>query len=109
MSVNVAMPKWGLTMKEGKITAWLVKEGDTVRKGQELFEVETEKITNVVESSAGGILFQIVVPAGTVVATGTIVAIITEPGEQAERIEGIQMGEAEEAAPAKAASSGKKA
>ena len=37
------MPKWGLTMKEGKITAWLVKEGDTVPKGQELFEVETEK------------------------------------------------------------------
>ena len=102
------MPKWGLTMKQGKITAWLVREGDTVRKGQELFEVETEKITNVVESSAGGILFQIIVPAGTVVATGTIVAIITQPGKQAERIEGIQMGEPEETAPAKAASSGKK-
>ena len=108
MPVNVAMPKWGLTMKEGKITTWLVKEGDTVHKGQELFEVETEKITNIVESSAGGVLFQIVVPAGAVVATGTIVAIITEPGEQAERIEGIQMGEPEETAPAKAASSGKK-
>ena len=108
MPVNVAMPKWGLTMKEGKITAWLVKEGDSVRKGQELFEVETEKITNVVESSAAGILFQIVVPAGNVVATGTIVAIITEPGEQAERIEGIQMGEPEQAAPAKTASPGKK-
>ena len=102
------MPKWGLTMKEGKITAWLVKEGDTVRKGQELFEVETEKITNVVESTASGTLFQIVVPAGNVVPTGTIVAIITEPGEQAERIEGIQMGESEEAAPAKAVASGKK-
>ena len=102
------MPKWGLTMKEGKITAWLVKEGDTVRKGQELFEVETEKITNVVESTAAGTLFQIVVPAGNVVPTGTIVAIITEPGEQAERIEGIQMGESEEAAPAKAVASGKK-
>ncbi len=108
MSVNVAMPKWGLTMKEGKITTWLVKEGDTVRKGQELFEVETEKITNVVESAASGILFQIVVPAGNVVPTGTIVAIIAEPGEQAERIEGIQMGESEEAAPAKAVASGKK-
>ena len=95
-------------MKEGKITTWLVKEGDTVHKGQELFEVETEKITNIVESSAGGVLFQIVVPAGAVVATGTIVAIITEPGEQAERIEGIRMGEPEEAVPPKAAASGKK-
>jgi len=108
VSSNVAMPKWGLTMKEGKITSWLVKEGDNVQKGQELFEVETEKITNVVESSASGILFQIVVPAGNVVATGTIVAIITEPGEQAERIEGIQMGESEEAAPAQADSAEKK-
>jgi pyruvate dehydrogenase E2 component (dihydrolipoamide acetyltransferase) len=102
------MPKWGLTMKEGKITSWLVKEGDAVQKGQDLFEVETEKITNIVESTATGILFQIVVPAGTVVATGTIVAVITEPGEQAERIKGIQMGEAEEAAPARTAASAKK-
>jgi len=104
VSVNVTMPKWGLTMKEGKITAWLVEEGGTVQKGQELFEVETEKITNVVESSASGILFQIVVPVDTVVATGTIVAVITEPGEQADRIEGIQMGDAEDAAPEKDAS-----
>jgi pyruvate dehydrogenase E2 component (dihydrolipoamide acetyltransferase) len=102
------MPKWGLTMKEGKITTWLANEGDTVQKGQELFEVETEKITNVVESLASGILFQIVVPTGNVVATGTIVAIITEPGEQVERIEGIQMGESEEGAPTQADSTDKK-
>jgi pyruvate dehydrogenase E2 component (dihydrolipoamide acetyltransferase) len=61
--------------------------------------VETEKITNVVEALADGILFQIVVPVGTVVKTGTIVALITEPGEQAERIEGIQVGEAPEGEP----------
>jgi len=93
------MPKWGLTMKEGKIVNWLIKEGDPVKKGQDLFEVETEKITNIVEALADGILFQIVVPVGTVVKTGTIVALITEPGEQAERIEGIQVGEAPEGEP----------
>ncbi|MCF8129082.1 MAG: 2-oxo acid dehydrogenase subunit E2 [Deltaproteobacteria bacterium] len=99
MPVQVAMPKWGLTMKEGKIVNWLIKEGDPVKKGQDLFEVETEKITNIVEALADGILFQIVVPVGTVVKTGTIVALITEPGEQAERIEGIQVGEAPEGEP----------
>ncbi|MBT3257257.1 MAG: 2-oxo acid dehydrogenase subunit E2 [Deltaproteobacteria bacterium] len=99
MSVHVAMPKWGLTMKEGKIVNWLIKEGDPVKKGQDLFEVETEKITNIVEALADGILFQIVVPVGTVVKTGTIVAVIAEEGETAERIEGIQMGEAPEGEP----------
>jgi pyruvate dehydrogenase E2 component (dihydrolipoamide acetyltransferase) len=99
VSVHVAMPKWGLTMKEGKIVSWLIKEGDPVKKGQDLFEVETEKITNIVEALADGILFQIVVPVGTVVKTGTIVAVIAEEGETAERIEGIQMGEAPEGEP----------
>ncbi len=99
MPVNVTMPKWGMTMKEGKITKWFKEEGDSVQKGEELFEVETEKITNKVEAAGGGILYQIVVPAGTTVPVGTIVAVITEPGEQPERIEGVQMGEVVEAAP----------
>ena len=93
MSVNISMPKWGLTMKEGKITKWFKKEGDPVQKGEELFEVETEKITNKVEATGTGILFQIVVPEGTTAPVGAILAIIAEPGEEPERIEGIQMGE----------------
>jgi pyruvate dehydrogenase E2 component (dihydrolipoamide acetyltransferase) len=93
------MPKWGLTMKQGKITKWFKEEGDSVQQGEEIFEVETEKITNKVEAAASGILFQIVVPAGTTVPVGSIVAVIAEPGEQPERIEGLQMGEVVEAAP----------
>jgi pyruvate dehydrogenase E2 component (dihydrolipoamide acetyltransferase) len=85
-------------MKEGKITKWFKKEGEPVQKGEELFEVETEKITNKVESTASGILFQIAVPEGTTVAVGTILAVVAETGEQPERIEGIQMGEVIEAA-----------
>lgn len=92
------MPKWGLTMKQGKITKWFKEEGDSVKQGEELFEVETEKITNKVDAAASGILFQIVVPAGTTVPVGSIVAVIAEPGEQPERIEGVQMGEVVEAA-----------
>jgi pyruvate dehydrogenase E2 component (dihydrolipoamide acetyltransferase) len=56
------MPKWGLTMKEGKLSKWLKSEGDSVKKGEAIFEVETDKITNTVEAVADGVLFQIIVP-----------------------------------------------
>jgi pyruvate dehydrogenase E2 component (dihydrolipoamide acetyltransferase) len=87
VAVNVTMPKWGLTMKEGKITRWFKTEGETIQEGQPFFEVETEKITNTVEAEASGVVFQIVVPAGETVAVGSIVAIIARPGEQPQRIE----------------------
>jgi pyruvate dehydrogenase E2 component (dihydrolipoamide acetyltransferase) len=93
VAVNVTMPKWGLTMKQGKLSKWFKKEGDAIQKGEPLFEVETEKITNKVEAPASGTLFQIVIQQGAVVPVGTILAVIAEPGEQPERIEGMQMGE----------------
>jgi pyruvate dehydrogenase E2 component (dihydrolipoamide acetyltransferase) len=98
------MPKMGMTMKVGKISRWYKNEGDPVEKGEDLFEVETEKITNRIESPGSGLLFQIVVPAGATVPVGTILAIIAQAGEQPERIEGLQAGAVEEVQ-AKAASS----
>jgi pyruvate dehydrogenase E2 component (dihydrolipoamide acetyltransferase) len=92
LSVNATMPKMGMTMKVGKISKWYKNEGDSVKKGEDLFEVETEKITNKIESPGSGILFQIVVPSGSTVPIGTILAVIAEKGEQPERIEGIQAG-----------------
>jgi pyruvate dehydrogenase E2 component (dihydrolipoamide acetyltransferase) len=73
--------------------------GDQVQEGEELFEVETEKITNIVEAPASGILFQIVVPEGATVPVGAIVAVIAEPGEQPELIEGIQVADVTEVVP----------
>ena len=93
MSVNVTMPKMGMTMKVGKVSKWYKHEGDAVEKGENLFEVETEKITNKIESPGTGILFQVVVPEGSTVPVGTILAVIAQAGEQPERIEGIQAGE----------------
>ncbi|MEA3435984.1 MAG: dihydrolipoamide acetyltransferase family protein [Thermodesulfobacteriota bacterium] len=107
MAINITMPKWGLTMKEGKISKWFKQEGDSVEKGEDLFEVETEKITNKVESTASGVLFQIVVTAGQTVPVATIVAIIAESGEQPERVEGIQAGEVVEGKAASPGDAGK--
>lgn len=75
------MPKWGLTMKTGKIARWLVAEGGAVAVGQPLLEVETDKITNVVESPVGGVLLQIVSPQGEVVPVMQVIGIIGESGE----------------------------
>jgi pyruvate dehydrogenase E2 component (dihydrolipoamide acetyltransferase) len=99
VSVTVRMPKLGMTMQTGRVSRWSKNEGDHVEKGEELFEVETEKITNKVESPASGVLFQIVVPEGATVPVGAIVALIAEPGEQLERIEGVSAGDAMEATP----------
>ena len=49
---RLGMPKWGLSMREGKVTDWLVEVGEEVAEGEELFEVETEKIDGAVESPA---------------------------------------------------------
>lgn len=89
MAVNIIMPKWGHTMEEGKITKWLKQEGDTVQKGEELFEVETEKITNTVEAIAGGILFQILVPVGSSARVSAVVAVLAEPGETLEPVKAV--------------------
>ena len=79
MSVNIKMPKWGPTMKVGKITRWFKQEGDSVDQGEDLFEVKTDNITKKVESPTGGVLSQIVIQAGKKVPVKVVVAFLTEP------------------------------
>ena len=81
MAYEMQMPKWGLTMKTGKIARWLVSEGGAVETGQPLLEVETDKITNVVESPASGVLLQIVSPQGEVVPVMQVIGVIGAAGE----------------------------
>ncbi len=82
------MPKLGLTMKTGKVSKWFVAEGAAVKQGDDLFEVETDKITNKVESPADGVLFQIMVQPKQEVAVGAVLGILAEPGETIARVEG---------------------
>src|SRR5207253_3579427 len=81
MAAELVMPKWGLTMQEGLISRWLKQEGDEVAQGEPVLEVETEKMTNLVEAPAAGVLARILFPAGSTVAVTRPIALIAQPGE----------------------------
>lgn len=74
----INIPKWGMTMTEGTITEWLVPEGTSITKGQEILEIETTKVTNAVKSAASGILRRIVLPAGTTAPVGALAGVIAD-------------------------------
>lgn len=81
MAINILMPKLGLTMNEGRITKWFKQEGDTVKKGDSLFEVETDKLTNTIDAKEEGILAKIIVEGGETAPVTTPVAILAGEGE----------------------------
>ena len=82
----ITMPKWGMTMEEGTVTSWLANEGDLVSEGDELVEIETEKIANVVESQACGILMRRLVNEGDTYAVGSLLGIIVDGGTSEQEI-----------------------
>jgi pyruvate dehydrogenase E2 component (dihydrolipoamide acetyltransferase) len=77
---KLGMPKWGLSMTEGRLVGWLVDEGAEVAVGDEVAEVETEKINGVVESPAAGGLRRRVASEGDVVPVGGLLGVIASAG-----------------------------
>lgn len=101
MATAVVMPKMGLSMKTGTIGKWLVNEGDTVKKGDPVAEVMTDKITNKVEATADGVLLKIVAVKGAKLPVLGLMGVIGEAGEDISEV--LASAPAEEAPAAKAA------
>ena len=81
MATEVKLPRLGQGMESGVVVRWLKQEGDRVEKGEPLYELDTEKVTQEVEAEASGVLLKIAVSEGEV-PVGQTVAVIGEEGEQ---------------------------
>ncbi|WP_447511291.1 2-oxo acid dehydrogenase subunit E2 [Acinetobacter geminorum] len=75
---TLEIPKWGLSMEEGTIAQWLIKEGDSFNKGDEICEIETTKIVNVLEAPFAGTLRKILAKDGDTLPVGGLIAVCAE-------------------------------
>ena len=74
--VPILMPKWGLSMKEGTLAAWHISEGATINPGDEIMDVETDKIANVVEAADSGLLRRCVGQEGKVYPVQALLGVL---------------------------------
>src|SRR5579884_906874 len=86
MASEITMPQQSDTMTQGTIVKWLKKEGDAIKTGQIIAEIETDKATMEMEAFESGTLAAILVGEGKSVAVGTVLAVLAKSGEKAEEI-----------------------
>src|SRR2546428_10541148 len=85
MPINILMPALSPTMEKGNLAKWLKKEGETVKAGDVIAEIETDKATMEVEAADEGVLAKIVVPEGTAdVPVNQLIAVLAGEGEDPE-------------------------
>jgi pyruvate dehydrogenase E2 component (dihydrolipoamide acetyltransferase) len=82
MATKIIMPQGGQDITEGLVVRWLKKEGEVLRRGEVICEVETEKAVFEVEAPDDGVLLKIIAPAGTKVPVFAVIAIVGDPGEE---------------------------
>src|SRR5690348_17147362 len=87
MAAEVKVPRLGQGMESGTIVKWLKAEGDEVAKGEPLYELDTDKVTQEVEAEAAGVLLKIAVSEGEV-PVGTTIAFIGQQGESVPDVSG---------------------
>ncbi|MBD9372443.1 pyruvate dehydrogenase complex dihydrolipoamide acetyltransferase [Rhizobium sp. ARZ01] len=104
MPINITMPALSPTMEEGNLSKWLVKEGDKIKSGDVIAEIETDKATMEVEAVDEGTIAKIVVPAGTEgVKVNSLIAVLAADGEDVKAAASAAAGGAAPAAKAEAA------
>ncbi len=111
MATEILMPALSPTMEEGTLAKWLKKEGDEVRSGDIIAEIETDKATMEFEAVDEGILGKILIAEGTAgVKVNTPIAVLVEEGESVDAVSSAKVPEpqepADEAAPAQGGSEG---
>ena len=88
----ITVPKWGMAMEEGTVTGWHLEEGATVAEGDEVLDVESTKIANVIEAKGNGILRRRVAAEGTTLPVGGLLAVIASDDVSDEEIDGFVSG-----------------
>jgi pyruvate dehydrogenase E2 component (dihydrolipoamide acetyltransferase) len=91
VATEIKLPRLGQGMESGTIVKWLKSEGDQVEKGEPLYELDTDKVTQEVEADASGVLLKIAVEEGEV-AVGKTIAVIGEQGEEVAQSPGGDSG-----------------
>jgi len=93
MAETISMPKLGFDMAEGLLVRWVKQVGENINKGDVLAEIETDKATVEVESSASGVILQHIVEQGTIVPVNAPIAVVGAAGEKVESVSSNQSSE----------------
>jgi pyruvate dehydrogenase E2 component (dihydrolipoamide acetyltransferase) len=104
MATDISLPRLGQGMEAGTIVRWLKSEGEQVEKGEPLYELDTDKVTQEVEADASGVLLKILAGEGEEIEVGKRIAVIGEEGEEVEAEAEVEVeeDEQEEGSPAPA-------
>ncbi len=87
--IPIAMPKWGMEMVEGQIVGWRKDEGQTIASGDELLEIETDKVTNLYEAEYDGVLRRRIGLEGTLYPVGALLGVVAQADVSDEEIDGF--------------------